>query len=104
MADIPNDWIPNALRQEILVQLGHDPVLWRLVVKAAALCHLAYDAPKKVSAVMVLKVARQLLREAIFWTHIKATLHAVRQKTIVFCTSCKTKAEYSPAKERNSLQ
>lgn len=50
--------------QEALIKSCGHPLLWRVVLKLGEMTHLAYDAPKKVSASQVISAARAVLSEA----------------------------------------
>lgn len=50
--------------QEALIQSNGHTILWRIVLKLGEMTHLAYDAPKKVSASQVIAAARAVLSEA----------------------------------------
>ena len=50
--------------KEALIQSNGHPILWRVLLKLGGMTHLAYDAPKKVSAAQVIAAARAVLSEA----------------------------------------
>lgn len=58
------DFVDTPMVQEHILKHGGNERLYTIMLQLAELTHLAYDCPKKHSAVNVLRAARALLAEA----------------------------------------